>query len=294
MRLLALETSSAIGSIALLDGADVAERFIRTPREQTDLVLPLVEDLLTAAGVGLRDLDAIAFGRGPGSFTGLRIAAAVAQGLAVSADLPVVAVSSLQALAQRAWRELGVADAWICVDARMREVYFARYTIRNGRATLRGEERLGPAAALETAARALETAAGASALETAAGPLETAAGASGPTAEGRPPVGSGRASVASGRAAVGSGRAPVASGRAPVGSGRAPVGSGWAAVGSGWAVYRDELASLLAAAERVVPELVPAARDLLVQGAEDVAAGRLLAPEAALPVYLRDESAWRR
>jgi len=225
MNLLALETSSPVGSIALLCGGDVLERFIETPREQTDLVLPFVDDVLAAAGLALRDLDAIAFGRGPGSFTGLRIAAAVTQGLAFASGVPVVAVSSLEALAQRAWRELGVDDALVCVDARMREVYAARYVVQRGRATLCGEERLCPPEAL------------------AAGGVD---------------------------------------------------GDGWTGVGSGFAAYADVLAPLAARAARVVPDLVPAARDLLVAAADDVAAGRLLAPEAALPVYLRDESAWRR
>src|SRR5690606_3286732 len=142
MRLLAIETSSRIGSIALLDGSDVAERFIATPREQAELVLPLVDDLLGAHDIGLPDLDALVLGRGPGSFTGLRIAAAVVQGLAIAAARPVVAVSSLEALGRRAWRELGIEDALVCVDARMREVYLARYVVRAGRAVLVGEERL--------------------------------------------------------------------------------------------------------------------------------------------------------
>src|SRR5690606_16284442 len=111
MRLLAIDTSSRVGSIALLDGSDVSERFIATPREQAELVLPLVDDLLGARGIGLKDLDALVLGRGPGSFTGLRIAASVVQGLAFAAERPVVAVSSLEALAQRAWRELGIEDA---------------------------------------------------------------------------------------------------------------------------------------------------------------------------------------
>lgn len=226
MNLLALETSSPIGSIALLSGDHLLERFIETPREQTDLVLPFVDDVLSTAGIALRDLHAIAFGRGPGSFTGLRIAAAVTQGLALASGVPAVGVSSLEALAQHAWRELGIDDALVCVDARMREVYAARYVVRGRRATLRGEERLCPPEAL-------------------LGP-------------------------------------------------DAVAGDGWAGVGSGFAVYRDVLAPLAARAARVVPDLVPSARDLLVAAAEDVAAGRLLEPEEALPVYLRDESAWRR
>src|SRR5690606_41807975 len=109
MRLLAIETSSRIGSIALLDGSDVAERFIATPREQAELVLPLVDDLLGAHDIGLPDLDALVLGRGPGSFTGLRIAAAVVQGLAIAAARPGVAVPRLAALPPRAGRARGLA-----------------------------------------------------------------------------------------------------------------------------------------------------------------------------------------
>ncbi|HEX7080851.1 MAG TPA: tRNA (adenosine(37)-N6)-threonylcarbamoyltransferase complex dimerization subunit type 1 TsaB [Gammaproteobacteria bacterium] len=229
MKILALETSSRVGSIALLDGTAVTERLIASPREQTDLVLPLVDELLADAGLALRDLDAIAFGRGPGSFTGLRIAAAVAQGLALSAGLEVAAVSSLEALAQRAWRELGIDDALILVDARMREVYLAHYVVRDGRAERIGDERLVAPEAVE---------------------------------------------------------APKAAAGAPA--------ARWSAVGDGWAAYADELAPVLAGSRRVAAELVPSARDVLVRAAADVARGRLLAPEAALPTYLRDEGAWRR
>lgn len=226
MNLLAIETSSPVGSIALLCGDDVLERFIETPRQQTELVLPFVDDVLAAAGLALRDLDAIAFGRGPGSFTGLRIAAAVTQGLGFASGVPAVGVSSLEALAQRAWRELGIDDALVCVDARMQEVYAARYVVRAGRAALRGEERL----------LAPDELLGSEAAE----------------------------------------------------------GDGWTGLGSGFAAYADVLAPLAARAARIVPDLVPSARDLLVAAAEEVAAGRGLEPEAALPVYLRDESAWRR
>src|SRR5690606_17685116 len=116
---------------------------------QQSLVLPLVDELLGEAGLALRKLDGVAFGRGPGSFTGLRIAAAVAQGLGLGAGLPLLPVSSLAALAQRAWREGGAEAALTCVDAHMGEVYWAAYAIEDGVAVARRDERLGPPEAVE-------------------------------------------------------------------------------------------------------------------------------------------------
>jgi tRNA threonylcarbamoyladenosine biosynthesis protein TsaB len=143
MKLLALETSSATGSVALLNGDAVHERSMPVPREQTRRLLPFVDQLLGDAGLSLPELDGVAFGRGPGSFTGLRIAAAIAQGLALSSGLPLLPVSSLAALAQCAWRTERVAESIVCVDAHMGEVYWARYSIRDGLAECVGQEQLG-------------------------------------------------------------------------------------------------------------------------------------------------------
>lgn len=148
MKLLAIETSSAVGSLALLDGDSVAQREIATPRAQSESVLPGVGELLDEAGLALGSLDAIAFGRGPGSFSGIRLGAAVAQGLALSKDLPVIPVSSLAAAAQRAWREHGAERSLVCVDARMGEVYWALFNIEGGLAEHDGPERLGAPAKL--------------------------------------------------------------------------------------------------------------------------------------------------
>ena len=104
------------------------------PRQHARLLLPMVGDVLTEAGVSLAELDALAFGRGPGSFTGLRIAAGVIQGLALGADLPVVAVSDLAALAQGAVCERDATQVLACLDARMGEVYWGAY--RRGAAGL--------------------------------------------------------------------------------------------------------------------------------------------------------------
>lgn len=130
MKLLALDTASGQCSAALLLDGQLTCRAILTAREHARLLLPFVDELLAESGISLRALDGIAFGRGPGSFTGLRVAAAVTQGLAAGADLPVRPVSSLRALAAQARRLLpadGAAPAGkllACMDARMGEVYW--------------------------------------------------------------------------------------------------------------------------------------------------------------------------
>ena len=125
MKILALDTATEACSAALLCGGSVYERHDIAPRRHAELVLPMVDGVLAEAGVGLADLDAIAFGRGPGAFTGVRIAAGVTQGLALGAGLPVIPVSSLAALAQPA---LGKAAVVLpAIDARMGEVYWAAY-----------------------------------------------------------------------------------------------------------------------------------------------------------------------
>ena len=127
MKLLALETSTEACSAALLVDGGVAERYELAPQRHNQLILPMVESLLAEAGMGLAQLDALAFGRGPGSFTGVRIAAGVAQGLALGADLPVAPVSTLAAMAQEAFAETPDGFAFPCIDARMGEVYWGVY-----------------------------------------------------------------------------------------------------------------------------------------------------------------------
>jgi tRNA threonylcarbamoyladenosine biosynthesis protein TsaB len=126
MRLLALDTSTEACSVALLVDDLLRLRFELTERSHADLILPMVDELLAEAGVGLADLDGLAFGRGPGAFTGLRIATGVVQGLALGADLPVAAISSLAAVAEQVPAAAG-ETILVCNDARMGEVYWGVY-----------------------------------------------------------------------------------------------------------------------------------------------------------------------
>lgn len=148
-RLLALETSGNGGSVALLVDGNVTERKIATPREQTGVIVEYIDALLADAGIELGTLDAIAFGRGPGSFTGLRVATAVAQGIGLALGMPLLPVSSLAAIAQRLWREHGVEHSLVCIDARMDEVFWAQFTAPDGVVSAAGAERLSDPAAVE-------------------------------------------------------------------------------------------------------------------------------------------------
>ena len=123
MKILALDTSTEYLSLALWLDAKVHVRELLAGQTHSQLILPLLRELLDEAGIELQDLHGIAFGAGPGSFTGLRIGCGVAQGLAFGANLPVVGVSTLLALAQGS----GALCVIACLDARMGEVYHAAY-----------------------------------------------------------------------------------------------------------------------------------------------------------------------
>ena len=143
MKLLAIETSGERASIVLASGERLYERQIESARGQAEQILPLIDELLGEGELTLRALDGIAFSRGPGSFTGVRIAAAIAQGLALGTGLPLLPVSSLAALAQAAWRQGGVSlPVLVCVDAHMGEVYWAIYRPEGGLPVAAGGERL--------------------------------------------------------------------------------------------------------------------------------------------------------
>lgn len=126
-RILALETATEACSAALYDNGAVIERFELAPQGHNRLILGMMEQVLAEAGLALANIDALAFGCGPGSFTGLRIAAGVVQGIAFAADLPVAQVSTLAALAAEALDECACDYVFPCLDARMDEVYWSIY-----------------------------------------------------------------------------------------------------------------------------------------------------------------------
>ncbi|NCF61615.1 MAG: tRNA (adenosine(37)-N6)-threonylcarbamoyltransferase complex dimerization subunit type 1 TsaB [Gammaproteobacteria bacterium] len=144
-KLLAIETSAETCSVALSAGGFSREIFKHAPMRHAELLLPAIHSLLSDAGLELSALDAIAFGRGPGSFTSLRIGIGVVQGLAWGAQLPVIPVSSLAVVAQGIAKYPVEPGARICVamDARMQEVYTGMFVLGdNGLVVADGAERV--------------------------------------------------------------------------------------------------------------------------------------------------------
>ena len=130
--ILAIETSSELASCALLSDDIVISRESGGVRTHSQSVLPMVQELLAESGVALKDVDAIAFGAGPGSFTGVRTACGVAQGLAFGADLPVLPLNTLEAMAEACRAHSGATEVLVVLDARMSEVYWAQYRFDGG------------------------------------------------------------------------------------------------------------------------------------------------------------------
>jgi len=218
MKILALDTATEACSAALEIDGEVRERHVVEPRAHGRLLLPMAEELLAEAGVAVGQLDALAFGRGPGAFTGLRIASGVVQGLALGTELPVVAVSDLCIVAQGAVTRDGGERIAVAMDARMSEVYWAAFEAREGLATAVSEECV------------------------------------------------------------------VAPGAVPM-----PEGDGWLGVGTGWSAYREALEG--AVGDRVAvldAQRLPRASDMLGPAREAFRAGRAVAAEQAVPVYLRN------
>ncbi len=138
--ILALDASTEACSCALTMAGEVIEHFEIMPRRHSQELLPMIRNMLQQHGLDYKDLDALAFGAGPGSFTGLRIAAGITQGIAFGADLPVIPVSGLAALALQAWRLSGYERIFSCLDARIGELYWAVYELQDGVPQLIGEE----------------------------------------------------------------------------------------------------------------------------------------------------------
>lgn len=224
MRIIAIDTAEETCSAALYLDGDVICRYAVAPRQHSALILPMMDELIAEAGVKLTQLDGMAFGRGPGSFTGLRIAAGVTQGTAFAADLPVAPVSTLLALAQRANREQGAERVMSALDARMGEVYWATCTV--GR--------------------------------------------------------SGLMQVSDREIVVQPTKVPAVS------------GSRWLGAGSGWGAYRQQLSHRFTdQIASIDPGLRVHAYDVALLGVQLLKAGEGVAPEYAIPVYLRDEVAWK-
>ena len=233
MRILAIDTATESCSAALWVDAGVRACEKRLERGHAAHILLMVDEVLAEAGLRLPHLDAIAFGRGPGAFTGVRLAASVAQGLAFGAGLPVVPVSDLRALAQRALEAQPEAtQVLVCTDARMREVYwgcFARDAEGLSRAL--GEERVGPPEQVRLPEPWVDPA-----------------------------------------------HAPIAV----------------CGAGAGFAAY-PELRALLGASPRaILDNLLPRAQEVVRLAVSEVRAGRVMSPEQALPVYLRDDVTHKR
>ncbi|VAW98737.1 tRNA threonylcarbamoyladenosine biosynthesis protein TsaB [hydrothermal vent metagenome] len=142
MNILAIDTVTEMCSVALLSHKNIysQERFV--PQQHTQVILAMVQQLLAEAQLGLSNLDAISFSRGPGSFTGLRICASVTQGLALAHDLSVIPISSLAILAQGAVRLDKQASILACMDARKNEVYWACYQFEDNQLNLFGDEQV--------------------------------------------------------------------------------------------------------------------------------------------------------
>jgi len=233
VKLLAIDTATESCSAALLITTTVRSREVEMERGHAERILPMVDELLAEAGIRLNDLDAIAFGRGPGSFTGVRLATTVTQGLAFGAGLGVVPVSDLQAVAQRVLdsddaSEPGRLRILVCNDARMSEVYWGCYERGgDGLAQLEGEERVSK-------------------------PTEVKLPATWATATATP-------------------------------------------AGRGFIAYAEALRAAVPTAPPTSADdpihYLPRALEILRLAVPEVLAGRLLPPEEALPIYLRDNVA---
>ena len=142
MNILTIDTATEACSVALQFDQTLFTRYEVCPQQHSQKILPMVDAVMKEAGASLTELDGLAFGRGPGSFTGVRIATGIIQGLALGSQLPVAGVSTLAAMAQQVINSGDVNDVAVAIDARMGEVYFAHYQNQQGIATLVGEEQV--------------------------------------------------------------------------------------------------------------------------------------------------------
>ena len=144
MNILALDTCTESCSAALLYQGELFECVEMTQRGHSDLILGMMDSLFQQAGISISVVDVLAFGRGPGSFTGVRVGVGVAQGIAFARDLPVVPISSLASVAQAAADKYNIEHIAVAMDARMGEVYTAHYQSESGIVTLVDKEKVCP------------------------------------------------------------------------------------------------------------------------------------------------------
>jgi len=227
LTVLSLDASTEACSIALStqDNA-IFQRFMLAPREHTQKILPTVKAVIEEAELTLADIDAIVYGQGPGSFTGVRIGISIAQGLAYGLEKNMVGVSTLQAMAQEAFAAKQADSVYAAIDARMGEVYFAHYVNQDGVMVLNGKETVvKPDALMETL----------------------------PASE---------------------------------------LIAGSELVGTGWAAYSDLQEYF---ANCIVSDIIyPNALHMLKQGQLLIEQDKAVAPELAMPVYLRDTVTWKK
>ncbi len=282
MKILAIDTATEACSAALLIDGRLTTREMEFERGHAEHILSMVDAVLAEGGVALTSVDAIAFGRGPGGFTGVRLAASVTQGLAFASELPVVPISDLAAVAQRALdMDASVAGVVVCNDARMREVYWGCFErSAEGFAAAVGVERVG---APETVDIGPHWPTGASATARAASPRLSAEEAA------RRGAGSARSTETS--------ESLLAARAALIG-----------AAGRGFRAYAELRSKLLTSSvdapsklpassgdrlqiRLISDEILPRAHEIARLAAIEVQAGRLRPPEEAIPVYLRDDVA---
>ena len=149
MNILALDTSTETCSVALWTHEVLYTECVLAPKAHAQLILPQVKRLLSEANIALTQLNLITFGQGPGSFTGLRIAASITQGLSYAHNIPVLPISSLRALAQGAFRKQGYSKVYAVMDARMQEVYWGGFELRDGIMMCMREEQLNTPESIE-------------------------------------------------------------------------------------------------------------------------------------------------
>jgi tRNA threonylcarbamoyladenosine biosynthesis protein TsaB len=227
MKILAIDTATEGCSVCLWQDGESLSRMDVQPRKHAELILPMIDEVLDEAGLSLNQLDTLAFGRGPGAFTGVRIATGVIQGIAYGADLPVVPVSTLRALAQRAYVDHDADKVLSAFDARMHEVYFAAYQLDGD-------------ALMQPVVEEMVVKPDALVLNQA-------------------------------------------------------IDKDWAGAGSGWSVYKTALLkSLGTELNHIYPDLITRADEIALLAATDYQQGKAVSAELALPVYLRNEVAWKK